>query len=491
MTSATSSTASPETPGTAAGADDVLWAYSAERMRAHLMAGHVTPNELVEASLARIADVNPRLNAIIDVYADEARAAAERARTSRRRHLPLRGIPVTIKDNVESKGHVMSDGSVAWKNHVCTEDAPLVRHLRERGAAIVGRTNCPPFCWQMFSSNELYGSTVNARNARRTPGGSSGGAAVSVASGMVPIAQGNDVAGSIRYPAYANAIVGLKPTAGLIPGSSLAPGDKPFIFQLAAAQGALARTVDDAFLAFDGMRGYDPGDVAALDCDVRYDANPKTVGIYLGEEIAAPEPRVLDAVTHAAEGLEERGWRVEYIATTAFERLFRLQILLLFGWFLHFGAEEIAAGGEILQRGLTGARQALDDCYGTGYDLRLDDYVAGLAERGTAIRDLRVLQERYPIILTPVSSEIPFLQDEDQTASAARAKAMAYAVWPMDAVPLAGLPAITLPTDVKADGINLGVQLVARSYDEATLHRAAGDLERHFALDHGPADVAA
>ncbi|MBT1166661.1 amidase family protein [Bifidobacterium simiarum] len=466
---------------------DQLWAFNAERLQAHLMAGNITTADIVRASLERIGEVNPELNAIIDVYEDEAIAAATEVQRSRRRHRRLRGVPVTIKDNIESKGHIMSDGSVTLKNNRCTQDAPLVSRLRDGGALIMGRTNCPPFCWQLFGSNELYGSTLNPVNHRYTPGGSSAGAAASVASGMVPIAHGNDVAGSIRYPAYANAIVGIKPTTGLIPGSDT-PQDRPFAFQMFASQGLLARTVTDARLGFDAMRGYAAGDPASIACEMEYDAQPHRVGVYLGDEISVTTPSVRNAVLHAARGFEEMGWTVEYIETDAFRQLFRLEILLLFGQFLHSGADEIAAGGEILRRGLAGAHGTLETLYGDGYRLTLDDYIAGLAERGSAIRKLRKLQDRYPIIITPASAETPFLLDEDQTASRERAIDMTFSVWPMYAPPIAGLPGMVLPTDVEYDGIHLGVQLLARVYDENTLFRAGRDLERYFALDHDPVD---
>lgn len=485
FTSHTTSTSFSDQQSKTRSIHNQLWAFNAVRMQAHLMAGNITATDIAQASLRRINEVNPALNAIIDVYDDEALAAAAETQRSRKRHRRLRGVPVTIKDNIESKGHVMSDGAVTLKDNICTNDAPVVSRLRENGATIMGRTNCPPFCWQLFGSNELYGSTINPVNRRFTPGGSSAGAAVSVASGMVPIAHGNDVAGSIRYPAYANAIVGLKPTTGLIPGSDT-PADRPFAFQLFAAQGLLARTIDDVKLGFDTMRGYAPGDPASIECSMEYGTRPKSVGVYLGDEISVTSPSVRNAVLHAARGFEELGWNVEYIETDAFRQLFRLEILLLFGQFFHSGESEIQAGGEILRKGLTGAHGALEALYGSGYHLTLDDYIAGLAERGSAIRKLRKLQERYPILLTPVSSETPFLLDEDQTASQERATDMAFSVWPMDAIPLAGLPGLVLPTDVEYEGVNLGVQLIARAYDEITLLQAGHDLERYFALDHDP-----
>lgn len=464
-----------------------LWAYSAERMLAYLMMKKINPEELTAASLARIDAVNPAVNAVIDVYREEALDTATRLRRRRKSKRLLHGVPVTVKDNIETAGHAMSEGVAALRDHICADDAPLVAHLKDNGAVIVGRTNCPPHCWQLFCDNDLYGPTSNPLNPLRTPGGSSGGAAVSVATGMVPIAHGNDIAGSIRYPAYANAVVGLRPTNGAIPGSVPA-GDKPFAFQLFASQGVLARTVADAFIGFDAMRGYTPGDPANLDASVRYPESPRTVGVYMGSEIAPVDDPVRDAVLHAARAFESMGWNVEYLDTTVFERLFELEAVLLFAEFLHSGKESIAEGGEILDRGLDVARALIADIKGDGYHLTLDDYLRSLAARGTAIRDLRALMGDYPVVLTPVSTEIPFLQNEDQTADRARALRMAYASWPMDALPVAGVPGLVLPTDVVADGINLGVQLTCRQWDEATLRVAANDLEHFFDLSHDPVD---
>ena len=167
---------------------------------------------------------------------------------------PLHGVPVTTKVNVDQRGHATTNGVVEFRNVIATEDSPVVANFRKAGAVLVGRTNTPAFSHRWFSDNDLHGATHNPWSKALTPGGSSGGAASAVAAGMGAIAHGNDFGGSIRYPAYACGVLGLRPTPGRIPAfNPSATSDRPITAQLMSVQGPLARSVADVRLALSAM----------------------------------------------------------------------------------------------------------------------------------------------------------------------------------------------------------------------------------------------
>ena len=193
-----------------------LWRWGATELARAIRAREVSSREAVESCLARIEEVNPRINAIVDLMADEARRAADQADAAVERDGLLHGVPVTLKINVDIAGRPTTNGVVAFKNKIPAAESPPVILWRKAGAIFVGRTNVPAFSTRYFTDCELHGRTLNPWDPQRTPGGSSGGAAAAVATGMGALAHGNDRAGSIRYPSYACGVYGLRPTLGRI-----------------------------------------------------------------------------------------------------------------------------------------------------------------------------------------------------------------------------------------------------------------------------------
>src|SRR4051794_11749721 len=185
---------------------DALWRWSAVDLAHAIASRNISSREAVQSGLDRIAQVNPTLNAIVEIRAEEALATADEADAAVKAGSklgPLHGVPVTTKVNVDQRGCATTNGVVAFRDVIATEDSPVVANLRKAGAVILGRTNTPAFSHRWFTDNDLHGTTHNPWGKGLTPGGSSGGAASAVASGMCPIAHGNDFGGSIRYPAYA------------------------------------------------------------------------------------------------------------------------------------------------------------------------------------------------------------------------------------------------------------------------------------------------
>jgi Asp-tRNA(Asn)/Glu-tRNA(Gln) amidotransferase A subunit family amidase len=227
-------------------------------------AGKITARELVDVALARIEEVDERVNAFVVVDADAARAAAE--------HLDLRvaagddvgelaGIPLAVKDTEDAIGYPTTVGSVAWADAPpATADSLLVARLKEAGAVVVGKTNTPELAFKAETDNAIFGATRNPWNLDHTPGGSSGGSAAAVAAGMVPLATGSDGGGSIRIPAAVCGLPGFKPSLGRVP----AGGPKSPSWHHLSSKGVLARTTSDTALAYDAVIGPDPSDLRSL-----------------------------------------------------------------------------------------------------------------------------------------------------------------------------------------------------------------------------------
>ena len=236
-------------PGTEKGSG-ALWQWDAADVAAHIRAGTISSRDAVVSCLARMDAVNGTLNAVVRRFDKEAFAdadAADAVRKAGKPLAPLHGVPVTIKVNVDQRGHPTDGGVKANAGLIAEIDNPVVANLRDAGAVIIGRTNTPCYSMRWHTDNDLHGATVNPWNPAITPGGSSGGAASAVASGICAIAHGNDIAGSIRYPAYCCGIFGLKPTFGRVPtGNATAPGPTPISSQLMAVQGPLTRSMVSA-----------------------------------------------------------------------------------------------------------------------------------------------------------------------------------------------------------------------------------------------------
>src|SRR5271157_3097108 len=215
-------------------------------------AGEVSSRELVEISLARIAELNPQLNAFVEVDDERALAAADEVRAGDER--PFAGVPIAIKNNRALQDWRYTNGCALMKDFIAPYDHSVVRRLKRAGFVIVGTTTLPEYGILPVSEARIFGPTRNPWDLARTPGGSSGGSAAAVASGMVPVAHGNDGGGSIRIPAACCGLVGLKPARGRV---SVGPdAGQSFL----ACDGVLTRTVADTAALLDVMAGYEPGD---------------------------------------------------------------------------------------------------------------------------------------------------------------------------------------------------------------------------------------
>jgi len=454
-----------------------LWRWGAVELASAIRAREVSSREAVESCLARIEAVNPRINAIVDLMADEALKAADRADAAKNRGGLLHGVPVTLKINVDVAGRPTTNGVVAFKDKVPTEESPCVIQWRNAGAIFVGRTNVPAFSTRYFTDNALHGRTLNPWDPKRTPGGSSGGAAAAVATGMGAIGHGNDRAGSIRYPSYACGVYGLRPSLGRIatfePG---VPETLAIATQLANTQGPLARSVRDLQLGTIAMMGRDARDPWWVPVPWRDETPPKgRVALCAGIPEAQVDPAVAAAVKQAGKWLADAGYEVEEVAPPHLHETGSL-------FFTMVVSENAVSTDD--RAGTTKAIEALGDeackrarraMVASIKPLDYEGYVSALARRAALLRRWMVFFDRYQFVVMPVSWQRPFPVDEDQKGDAAMA-ALLQAQVPTLACSALGLPGLACPVAL-ADGVPVGVQLVGPRYGEEMLFAAAEAIE--------------
>jgi amidase len=460
-------------------ADNELWNWTATKLARAIRSRAISSREVVKSCLGRIEEVNPTLNALVEVSEVEALADADKAdqAVARGEELgPLHGVPVSIKINSDQRGHATTHGVVAFKTHRATEDSPHVANLRRSGAVFVGRSNAPAFSYRWFTNNDAHGRTLNPWSSSHTPGGSSGGAAAAVASGMVPIAHGNDIGGSIRYPAYACGVAGIRPTAGRVPGWYGTPGmDEPLSIQTMLVNGPLARSVGDLRLALTAMSCADTGDplyapVPLVGPSAR---RPIRVGVVRDVGIAAPNQAVNAAVDLAKSHLNDAGYLVEEIDVPVLAEATKLWWLLAMEEFRPLMPLVAEIGDASILQAAKYYYEVIAAWWGNAPTL--DDYMKGYGRRGTLIVELAKFMERYPLIMMPTSAEQAFEEDADITGVKRVAELIA-AQWSMMAIPLVGFPALSVPTGV-ANRLPLGVQLLAQRFREDLLFDASEVIE--------------
>ena len=461
-----------------------LWRWSATDLARAIASGKVSSREAVQFTLGRIAQVNPALNAIVQVLAEEALAAADVADAAVRagyRLGSLHGVPTTTKVNVDQRGCATTNGVVEFRNVMATEDSPVVANLRKAGAIIVGRTNTPAFSHRWFTDNDLHGATYNPWDKNLTPGGSSGGAASAVAAGMGAVAHGNDFGGSIRYPAYACGIAGLRPTPGRIPAfNPSATADRPITAQLMSVQGPLARSVADVRLAFSAMAQPDMRDGNWMPVPLNGPELNRPVGVAIAPSPFGDEtPEVIAAVKAAGKWLEEAGFAVEEIVPPRLAEAADVWHRLV------INEERRALAPLIRKFGDAKSRYNLDCHIAYAPELDGDGVLACFEQRLGIIRAWQLFQERYPIIILPVSAQLPFRFGQDQEDNAV-VRALIDAQRSLLAIPALGFPSLAVPTGI-ARGQPVGVQVIAGRFREDVCF-AAGEVIEARASTFTPID---
>ena len=448
-----------------------LWRWSAVDIAHGVRTRLISAREATESCFARLQAVNPTINAVVDVLEDEALFAADAAdRAVKDGHAlgPLHGVPITVKINTDYAGRATTNGVEAFKDFIAPEDSATVAHLRSAGAVIVGRTNVPAFSTRFFTDNALHGRTFNPWDAGRTPGGSSGGAAAAVAAGIGAIGHGNDRAGSVRYPAYACGVSGLRPTVGRFPNfNPSAKQERGLFSQITSVQGPMARSMADLRLAVDSMSvvdSRDPWSVGGPEM-MPEPQRPLTVAIMTAGESVDVDSAVSVALEQAAGWLGDGGYRVEPVTPPHVEEasaLFWSLMLTEEGMIADkFGASSANSIDELGDEAVIKARHST---MANATLLDHGEFIRALARRTAILRDWLQFLERYPIVLMPVSWKLPFPIDYDQQGDAALGE-LVRAHEPLTSISLLGLPGLSVPTGTDG-GVPVGVQIVANRFRE-------------------------
>ncbi|TWT11837.1 amidase family protein [Reyranella sp. CPCC 100927] len=456
-----------------------LWRWSAVELAAAIRTRTISSREATTAALARIAAVNPAINAVVDVIADEALAAADAADSRVKQGDatgPLHGVPVTIKVNIDQRGRATTNGVVAFRDLIAAEDSPVVANWRKAGAVIVGRTNTPAFSHRWFTSNALHGATRNPWNAALTPGGSSGGAAAAVASGMGAVAHGNDFGGSIRYPAYACGVAGLRPTPGRVPAfNPSATAERPITAQMMSVQGPLACRVADVRAGLAAMAMGDPRDGAWAPVPLEGPAPARPIRVALAPRpFDDVVPAVSDAIRQAGRWLADAGYAVEEVTPPHLQEAADLWHRLVINEERRFLLPAMREHGD------EACQRCMDGHLDYAPEVDADGILQGLARRLSLVRAWQLFLEQHPIIILPVSHHLPFRDNLDQ-GSRDDVHRMMDAQRSLLAIPVLGFPAAVVPVGV-VDGAPVGVQIVAGRFREDLCLDAAEIIEAHAGM---------
>ncbi|MGV7216087.1 amidase family protein [Bradyrhizobium sp. UFLA05-112] len=439
-----------------------LWRLSAADLATLIRSKKISATEAAKAGLARLDAVNPRLNAVIDHRPEDVlkQAAAVDGKIARGEDPGLlAGVLVTVKVNVDQEGFATTNGLKIQREVIAKADNPVVANLRKAGAVILGRTNCPAFSYRWFTTNLIHGDTKNPRDASLTPGGSSGGAGSAVAAGIGHIAHGTDIAGSIRYPAYACGVHGLRPTMGRIPAFNAALPERPIGPQISAVSGPLARTINDLRISLAAMAARDARDPWWVPAPLEGPAMPKRAALCLNPDGLTTAPEVKAAVSDAGKRLERAGWTVEVIENTPpMREAADWQTKLWIG----DGYEAALEAAE--REGDPGALACLRGNRAKVTPFDQAAYAKALMRRATLTREWMLFFETYAVVLTPVSGELPFPDHLDRKDEASF-KRVWDAQLPQIAIPFMGLPGLVVSTGLVGRA-PVGVQVVSGRYRE-------------------------
>ena len=452
-----------------------LWRRRAVELAGMIAEGCVSAREVVDAHLERIEAVNPHLNAITVVLAEQARAAADAADSNPETLGPLHGVPFTVKENIDVAGTATTSGIPALAEAVAPIDAPQVERLRAAGAIPIGRTNLPDFGLRIHTDSSLRGLTRNPWDAGVTAGGSSGGEASALASGMSPLGLGNDVGGSLRNPAHCCGIASIKPTPGRVPHATvIPPEDHGPAMQFMAVEGVMARRIADVRLGLGIVVGQHPRDPHSVPVPLDV-ARPDGHRVALLAEPPGDEthPEVAAAVRRAGDVLSDSGYDVVETVPPRYEDALRVWRTWLFA--------DIQVQ-EPLLRQLMGpdGQRFLDFAGATVAPVSAAEVFAAIAERRAIARAWSAFLLEHPLIVSPIWTQPPFPHGFDIETEAG-ANATMELMRPVEPANLLGLPSAAVPAGLAA-GLPCGVQIMGERFQELACLEAAEIVETAHGL---------
>jgi amidase len=441
-----------------------LWQWSATEIAEATRAGRVTATEVTEAAIARMEEANPDLNAVVVTLADEARAQAKELDESGPRG-PLHGVPVTIKINVDQEGQATSNGVLAFRDNRAPGDAPVVRNLKAAGAVIIGRTNTPEFSFRADTDNPIFGRTHNPWGRHVSAGGSSGGAGAAVMAGIGALAHGNDIGGSLRFPAAANGAVTVKPGLGRVPAYN--PGqtaERGLLAQSMSVQGVLARTAADLELSMPALIAPSPQDPfhvplpwrgAPVEGAIRVAFTRDDFGFGLHPEVAT-------ALDRAASALSDAGYAVEEVEPPLAHETGDV------GYRTLLGEVKALMGPDILKHGSDDLKTIFDVYYKTFPPYEGVELLGTMARRTHYAREWSLFMEDYPLVLSPFMLTPFFAPSRDTQGPEGVKEVLGQAQWSF-IMNFLGLPAGNIPThiaELPQGRQPVGVQIAGRRWRE-------------------------
>ena len=445
-----------------------IWQLTATELKQKIADGEISAREATESHLSRMSRLNDKLNAVVESCEAEALKEADAVDKKRQKGDELgalAGVPVTVKVNVDQKGYATTNGLQLQKDLIAKTDNPVVNNLRRAEAIIIGRTNTPAFSLRWFTRNTIHGHTKNPLNPLVTPGGSSGGAAAAVAAGIGTIGHGTDIAGSIRYPAYACGIHGLRPSLGRVAAHNFSGPDRFIGAQLMAVSGPLARSIEDLELGLEVMANHDYRDPWSIGMPLKGEPYAKRFAFCDSPEGIKVDPRIKQSLGEARNKLEKAGWEADEVKLPPLRSAMENQLIL---WVAEM---DKSSGRLVAKENDPDATLIYDRLRKISKYINSDQIMFALQERANLTRQWRKFLFDYPLLLCPVSCSLPFDDLQDIRSEEDFEQIIEHQILQIG-LPFMGLPGLTVTINRNEDR-PVGVQLVASHFREDILLNAA------------------
>jgi amidase len=450
---------------------ELIFASANEQAKA-IRERQISSEELVRACIERIEEVNPKLNAVVQLPAAKAleqAREADKALAKGEIKGPLHGVPFTLKDAIETEGVICTGGTLGRASYVPTEDATVVKRLRAAGGILLGKTNCPEFGWAWESDNLIYGRTNNPYNLSQSPGGSSGGESAIIAAGGSPLGLGSDAGGSVRFPAHCTGITAIKPTSGRVPRTGHFPGPGGTLDALWQI-GPLARFVEDLNTVLPIIVGVDWRDPAIVPMPLgdatKVDLKALRVAFHADNGIETPTRETIEAVKNAARALEASVTAVEEARPRGIEQTYEIYLGL-------FTADGGAGLEELLEMAGTKKvhplmQRVLD--LQRAHAKSMATFCTLMGQWDAFRRSLLSFMEEFDVMVCPVCS----FPGMEHGSTYDRLSAFSYTM----TYNLTGWPAAVVRAGNSGEGLPIGVQVVARPWREDVALAVAGEIEK-------------